>query len=185
YCELLKAIPEVAARHPNVVFQFAGTKLDRERNVHHVQTTGERLDGESPEQCYEDNVAGRFERNYEYLNVLDEEGKIAALRRCNFLMLPSYSEGFSMAILEAIATGKPVVCTAVGAMQDILTSGENGEVIQPGDTAGLIRGILRLLDDPDYRNRAAELNAKYARENFSQTVIAKRLAALFAEALDK
>jgi glycosyltransferase involved in cell wall biosynthesis len=184
YCELLKAIATVASHHPNVVFYFAGTKLDRERNVHHVQTTGELLAGESPEECYDNYVANRCDANYRYLGVLDEEEKIAALRKCNFLILPSYSEGFSMAVLEALTIGKPVVCTAVGAMRDILESGVHGEVIEPGDTDALSSGILRLLDDPEYRNRTASLNARYARENFSQAVIARRLQALFESALE-
>ena len=87
-----------------------------------------------------------------------------------------------MAILEAITSGKPVVCTAVGAMQDILESGQHGEVIQPGDTGALADSILKLLGDPMYRQHAAELNAKYARENFSQQVIAARLSKLFYSA---
>ena len=185
YCEMLRAIPEVAALHPDVVFEFAGAKIEQERNVFHDQATGNPLPGESPEDCFQTNIAGRFERNYKYLGVLDEDAKIAALSKCSFLVLPSYSEGFSMAILEAITMGKPVVCTAVGAMQDILKTGEHGEIIAPGDTQALIHGIRRLLESPQYRDETSGRNASYARRNFSQRVIAERLVELVGSAIGR
>ncbi len=184
YCELLKAIPRVARHFPQVRFEFAGAKLDKERNVHHVQTTGEPLPDEDPEKCWRDNVEGRFEENYRYLGMLDEEAKIAALKACDFLVLPSFSEGFSMAVLEAMAMGKPVVCTAVGAMRDYVVSGRHGEVVEPGDTDALVSAINKLLADRAYRNRVVAENSVYVREQFSQAVIAAELSRLFLAAIE-
>lgn len=182
YCDMLKVIPVVAARYPKIVFRFAGAKLDRERNVFHDQATGGRLADESPDECFAKYVADRYADNYEYLGILDEQAKMQALRDCNFLALPSYSEGFSMAVLEAITTGKPVVCTAVGAMRDFLQSEVHGEVIQPGDTEALAVGILKLLDDRVYRDRVARCNAEYARKSFSQEIVAGQLGDLWQSA---
>ena len=182
YCELLKSIPQVAKNFPHVCFEFAGTKKAKERNVFHVQTTGQLLPAEDPEVVYREFVEGRFEKNYKYLGVLNEEQKIAALKRCDFLVLPSFSEGFSMAILEAMAMGKPVVCTKVGAMRDFLQNGVNGEVIEPGDTDGLIAAIQNLLSNQEYRKTVAIENAHFTRENFSQDIVAQQLAELFYSA---
>ena len=183
YCELLKIIPEVANRFPDVSFQFAGTKLDKERNVFHIQSTGKPLPNEDPETCYQSNIEGRFEANYTYLGMLDEEAKIAAIRSCDFLVLPSFSEGFSMAILEAMSMGKPVVCAAVGAMRDFVVTGEHGEVIEPGDTKALASAIIKLLSDRNFRDRVATVNSGYVRQNFTQAIIAEKLGQLFREAL--
>ena len=182
YCELLKVIPEIATEFPDVKFEFAGAKLKMERNVLHVQTTGEALPNEDPVACYDENIKGRYEDNYDYIGVLDEPAKIAALKACDFLVLPSFSEGFSMAVLEAMSMGKPVVCTAVGAMRDFVQTGVHGEVIEPGDTQALSIAIKNLLADTEYRNKIADTNAIYVRKNFSQAVIAKELANLFRSA---
>ena len=90
-----------------------------------------------------------------------------------------------MAVLEAITVGKPVVTTRVGAMQDVLVSGKHGELINAGDTAGLAKGILRLLDDPDYRARVAKENGEYSRRMFSQAVIANHLAIYINASIDE
>lgn len=182
YCDLLATIPTVVNRHPDVVFSFAGARLDRERNVMHDQVTGQPLASQSPDECYATHIAGRYEANYEYLGVLNEEKKLDALKACDFLLLPSYSEGFSMAVLEALAIGKPVVCTAVGAMRDFLQTGVHGEIIQPGDTDALATAILRLLDDRTYRDRVARHNAEYARQEFSQAVVAQQLGEIWQTA---
>ena len=175
YCDVLKVIPQVVQEFPEVRFQFAGTKIESERNVRHCQATGKELPGQSPSVCFDEVIAGKYEKNYEYLGVLDEAGKMDALWRCNFLVLPSYSEGFSMAVLEALAVGKPVVTTKVGAMQDVLVSGVHGEVIVPGDLEALADAIRKLLRDRDYRNKVAAENALYCRQMFSQEVIASNL----------
>ena len=167
---------------PNVIFRFAGAKLDQERNVFHNQCTGERLEHESCDALYREHIVDRFDANYEYVGILNEHEKIAALHECCFLILPSYSEGFSMAVLEAITTGKPVVCTSVGAMGDILKPGIHGEIVRPGDTKALAKSVIKLLDDDVYRNQVSRSNAVFARKNFSQTVVAEQLGDLWQSA---
>ncbi len=182
YADLLRAIPRVAEVFPDVVFRFAGAKIDKESNVFHDQATGARLPTIHCAEIYDQEIAGRFEANYEYLGMLDEDDKIQALCDCTFLVLPSYSEGFSMAILEAISMGKPIVCTGVGAMRDYLMTGVHGEVIAPGDVDSLVASILKLLGDADYRNRVALHNGDFAREQFSQAVVAQQLGDLWQSA---
>ena len=71
--------------------------------------------------------------------------------------------------------GKPVVCTAVGAMRDFVKTGEQGEVITPGDTQALAAAIAELLGNKEYRDKIAAENAGYVRKNFTQAVIAEKL----------
>jgi glycosyltransferase involved in cell wall biosynthesis len=178
YCDLIKALPRVVAAHPAAQFYFAGTKIKlkkRPHNVLHNQLTGARLDWVDPDQCFDDCVRGQYDRHYIYLGVLDEEKKIDWLRRCNMLVLPSYSEGFSMAVLEALAVGKPVVCTPVGALADVIQDGVHGLWVQPGDVEGLAKVIIAMLADGDTRDRMAATNYQYARSQFSKERIADQL----------
>lgn len=184
YCEILRVMPHVAGIHPSVLFQFAGTKKKKERNVLHNQQTGALLPDHDPEEVFERLINGRFEKNYAYLGVLSEPEKITAIQECDVFVLPSFSEGFSMAILEAMSIGRPVVCTSVGAMQDFFQTGRNGEMIPPGDTKALQDAILRLLDDAAYRRQCGEENARYVRECFSQPAVAKEYERVFDRAVD-
>lgn len=175
YCELLKAIPVLAEKHPHARFHCAGEKRDKERNVHHVQTTGEALPDEHPDRALEALEETGFGDRHIYEGVLKEPEKIAALRRAEIFILPSFSEGFSMAILEAMSMGKPVVCSRVGAMRDFVIDGENGMTFEPGDTEGLINAVDQLLSDRALRDRIAHNNALYVRKFFSQTAVAQTL----------
>lgn len=179
YCDLLKVIPKIAERHPDVCFAFAGTKVRHETNVHFNHRTGERLHAEDPDEIFARHVENRFERNYRYLGVVTGEQKLDLLRRCAMLVLPSYSEGFSMAVLEAIAMAKPVVCTPVGALGEIIAHRINGLLCEPGDLDALEGAIEEFLVDEELRNRIAGTNHEYARRRFRIDVVASALGDLF------
>ncbi|ORV48376.1 hypothetical protein AWC05_07635 [Mycobacterium florentinum] len=76
-------------------------------------------------------------------------------------LLPSYSEGLPMAVLEAMANCVVPVTTAVGAIPEVVTDGVNGLIIRPGDAAQLAEALQSLVADTELRNRLAV--AAYAR----------------------
>ncbi len=183
YCDLLKAIPKIAEKHPGVRFCFAGTKIKQERNVHYEQTTGSAIATEDPDECYERFVSGTCEKNHICLGNIGEGEKIKWLKRANFLVLPSYSEGFSMSVLEAVTMGKPVICTRVGALGEIVKDEIHGLLIRPGNIQELEQAIDRLLSDSDLRNRIAENNHAYALQTFSKEIISRQLSDCFNQLL--
>lgn len=75
------------------------------------------------------------------------EGWIAGQKKIDCLnwedvyILPSYNEGLPIAILEAMAYSHPVISTPVGGIPEIIKSGENGILVQPGDTKGIADAI--------------------------------------------
>jgi glycosyltransferase involved in cell wall biosynthesis len=74
------------------------------------------------------------------------------LRESDVFTLPcTWGEAFSLAILEAMAAGKPVVVTRAGGNVEAVDDGRNGLVVPPGDVGALARALLFLADHPDQR----------------------------------
>lgn len=67
--------------------------------------------------------------------------------------LSSRNEGSPVALIEAMATGCPVVSTRVGGVSDVVSDGETGLLVPPGDDAALAESIGRVLDDSDLARR--------------------------------
>lgn len=65
-------------------------------------------------------------------------------------ILPSQVEGMSMALLEAMAAGRPIVATRVGGNIDLIQDGENGLLVSPGEPEEMARAALRLLRNPQW-----------------------------------
>lgn len=185
YCDILKVIPGIAKKYKGIKFVFAGTLIIDEKNILYNQITGEKLRLLDPIDCYKRYVENKFEENYSYLGFAGEAQKISLLKKCNAFVLPSYSEGFSMAVLEAMSMGKPVVCTPVGALKEVVRDGVHGIVIRPGDTQALKTAIMRLIADTEFRNHLASSNYGYVRESFSKEVITAQLISVFEGILNK
>jgi glycosyltransferase involved in cell wall biosynthesis len=73
--------------------------------------------------------------------------KIDIFARADIFVLPSYAEGMPIAILEAMACSLPVVATKVGGIPDLITEGQEGYLLEPGDIQGLARAISGLACD--------------------------------------
>lgn len=69
------------------------------------------------------------------------------MRNCDLFVLPSHSEGFPMALLEAMGVGLPSIVTNVGAMPDAISDGINGKVIDVGDISGLTQALKFYADN--------------------------------------
>lgn len=73
------------------------------------------------------------------------------------VVVSSSSEGLSMAILEALAAGRPLVATAVRGVREILAEGRDALLVPADDPAALAAAVCRLLDDPSF---AAQIGAR-------------------------
>ena len=80
--------------------------------------------------------------------------------------LGSYSEGFGLPVLEAMACGCAVVSTSCGGPQDIIKNGENGFLVNVGDVEQIVNRIKMLLDDEELRLRCVK-NSKETLRKFS------------------
>ncbi len=71
----------------------------------------------------------------------------------DLVVAASLREGLSRSVMEAMASGKPVVATDIRGHRDLVRHGETGFLISPGDRQGMVDSISKLLSDPDLRNR--------------------------------
>jgi glycosyltransferase involved in cell wall biosynthesis len=106
---------------------------------------------------------------------------MTAFRRCLFAVLPSIClDACPTTVLEAMASGRPVVATTTGGVVDMIMDGENGLLVPPGDESRLAETMARLLNDPDLRVRLAA-GARERAERFTASAVAERLEAVYAQ----
>ena len=74
-------------------------------------------------------------------------------RQADIFVLPSQSEGMSMALLEALASGLPVVVTDTGGTRELVSTGANGLVVVWADVEGLVRALKQLVKDISLREK--------------------------------
>lgn len=81
---------------------------------------------------------------------------VAALQAADVFLLPSSTEGFGLAALEALSCGVPVVASRVGGIPEVVDEGETGFLCPPGDVPEMTAAVLRLLRDPALHRRMSE-----------------------------
>lgn len=79
----------------------------------------------------------------------------AVLQGSDVFLLPSDTEGFGLAALEAQSCGVPVIASRVGGIPEVVTDGVTGLLCAPGDVEGMAAAVLRLAEDPELRRRLA------------------------------
>ncbi|MGC4006267.1 MAG: glycosyltransferase family 4 protein [Pirellulales bacterium] len=101
------------------------------------------------------------------------------------LAFPSVlAEGMPMVLLEAFAAGVPIVGTSVPGTTDVLRDGENGLLVEPQCPEELAAALARLLDDRPLRTAVRRHGLRDHAERYSDTVMAKRIAAAYRRVLD-
>lgn len=110
---------------------------------------------------------------------------LAWLRRFNAFALSSIREGQPLALLEAMASGLPIVATRVGGIPETIASGSEGLLVEPGDPPGLARAVEALLLD-EGRRRELGLNAhKRCARDFSIQAVCDRYLQVYESVWDQ
>jgi glycosyltransferase involved in cell wall biosynthesis len=102
----------------------------------------------------------------------------------DIFVLPAIYENFPFAILEAQATGLPVISTKVGGIPEFLVDNENGFLIDAGDSAQLTQRVLALLQDPKLAKEMGMRGRKLIEEKFSWRLITSQVIDLYHKLLE-
>jgi glycosyltransferase involved in cell wall biosynthesis len=105
------------------------------------------------------------------------------LMSCDVLTLPSIREGLPIAILEAMAAGKPVVATEVGSVPEVVQHESTGLLVPPRDSEALAKALQMLLADPTKRRRLGAMGRKLVEERYSLHRTLEQYESVYASVL--
>jgi glycosyltransferase involved in cell wall biosynthesis len=105
------------------------------------------------------------------------------MRSFDVFVLPSVNEGISNTILEAMATGLPVVARRVGGNPELIVDGVTGRLYDPAAPGALERALLPYLTDPALRRAHGNAGRDRVVQNFSLDEMVSGYAALYDEIL--
>jgi glycosyltransferase involved in cell wall biosynthesis len=101
------------------------------------------------------------------VELLGEREDVAnLLAESQVFALATRSEGLPLSVLEAMASGLPVVASRVGGLPELVVEGETGLLVPPGDPAALARDLERLLADPAFRARLGAAGRRRVETSF-------------------
>ncbi|HKW94421.1 MAG TPA: TIGR03088 family PEP-CTERM/XrtA system glycosyltransferase [Methylomirabilota bacterium] len=159
---LVRAFAAIIPRHPEAVLLIAGDGPCREELTNLVRSMG--LDGR--------------------VRLLGERRDIpSVLASLDLFLLPSIAEGMSNTVLEAMATGLPVVATRVGGNPELVEEGVTGRLVPPRDHEALVGAMNDYLDDPHLRERHGKASSDRSRRHFSIERMRRQYEDLYCELL--
>ena len=124
---LFEALETVRASHSNVTLTLVGDGDDRA----HAEAEAKRLGGIT------------------LLGFQSQDEVAAALAAADALVLPSFAEGVPVVLMEAMASARPVICTQVAGVSELVENGVSGFIVPPGNADRLARAIIDLADAPN------------------------------------
>lgn len=158
YGELIEALPSILEEFPGAVLLLAGAGPDRPQFEAAAAAAG---------------VSGKV------IFAGMRKDAPGLLEAMDVFILPSRNEGMPMALLEAMAAGRPVIATGIGAIPDVINSGKNGLLID-GQEPGLIAGAVKsLLKDKDSADRMAAAGLETVVRRFSARGMAEQFISLY------
>jgi len=131
------------------------------------------------------------DRDVEFLGPISDDVLSSLYRAAEVFVLPSVettcygktiavSELLGLSLLEAMASGTPVVASAVGGVPEIVVDGETGFLVPPGDVPALRTRLSELLDNPGLARRLGANARQHVLERFTWTRVAERCLAAYA-----
>ena len=109
----------------------------------------------------------------------------ALLTQCmDLFTLLSFSEGTSMALLEAMAAGVPTLVTGVGGNPEIVQSGETGWVVASDDQAATITAIAEAMESPEKRRQYGKAGQNRFKEHFTFDIMINNYRKIYRELRD-
>lgn len=153
--DFLAAAIAVKKKHPDIVIQVAGW-----HRANHP-------------------LIPQYQNRVRFLGLIDDIP--ALLAETDIFVLPSYSEGLSNALMEAMASRCACVASDVGGNRFLIQNGVSGFLFPPGDREALAAHLERLIDDTAKRTSLGEAARKKIEEQFSWKVVSEQYKKLFQE----
>jgi glycosyltransferase involved in cell wall biosynthesis len=102
----------------------------------------------------------------------------------HIVTLPSFGEGVPTVLLEAAASGRPIVATDVPGCREVVSHGINGFLVPPNDAESLANALYNLITDAGLRGRMGASGRKLVSERFSNTKINADTLAVYRQVMN-
>jgi glycosyltransferase involved in cell wall biosynthesis len=137
------------------------------------------ISGIGPDLDASKELAARLNLPIRFSGYADYDAAPALYREADVFVSPTYAEGFSNTILEAMASGLPSVsCYAVGVV-DCLRDRENGLLVQPGDIPALAGALRRIIEDAPLRHRLGVTALEECRRTYSWGAVGRQIMGVY------
>ena len=192
---LLEAWPKVVAAHPEARLEIVGPSaalprdllIDLSRDPEVLDLSRFYPGGSAFRGSYEtalrEMIPPQFAHTVTFTGMEPYEKVIERCAGASLLVNPSLSESFGMSLVEALATGTPVVATRVGGMTDIVEATGGGVLVEKNDPAALSDAIVRLLADPELSNEVGRRGAARVADLYAWEKIAQSTRDLYDKAI--
>ena len=161
YQDLIRAFAKIAKKYPDWNVVLAGNgEVEKGRAI-----------------SKELGIANQVE----FLGWVSGEQKDKAFRESMIFCLPSYAEGFPMAVLDAWAYGLPVITTPVGGIPDVAKDGKNMLLFNPGDIDALAQQLEKMIVNEELRKSIADESILFAHTTFNLNTINRQLGNIYEE----
>jgi glycosyltransferase involved in cell wall biosynthesis len=164
---LLNSIPPILQEFSDVKFAISGTGFKEKEES--LRTLAKKL---------------KIEEQVKFLGYVPDEKLPFLYSASDIFVLPAIYENFPFAILEAQATGLPVISTKVGGIPEFLTDNENGFLIDPGDPTQLTQKVLTLLQDQQLAKEMGMRGRKLIKDKLSWRLITSQVVGLYHKLLE-
>jgi len=140
-------------------------------------------DGPSRSPLNASIASGGLAGNFRFLGSL-KDSQLPKIYNCaDVFVLPSVQEGQGIVLLEAQASGVPVVAFDAGGVKEAVRDGETGLLVKPGDTDGLAEALIKLLNNKQLRATLGQNGRRFVNANYTWDVSAKKMLEVYREAL--
>ena len=163
---VIKALPAVRARVPDLEYVVVGSGSDLERHKRLAADLG---------------VADRVQ----FLGSVNERALRAAYESCDVFVLPSAGEGFGIVFLEAMHYRKPIIAANSGATPEVVKDGETGMLVETGNAEQLAAAMIALGTNQPERERMGAAGYTRLQENFTFDHFKRRLHEIVLAELPK
>jgi glycosyltransferase involved in cell wall biosynthesis len=163
--DLLTILPRLVQRHPGLKLLFIGDGFDRKRLEQRI-------------------VREKLSEHVLVLGLVSHDEMPRLLTAVDVKVLPSYQEGQSRTLIEALLCGCGIVAYDVGGMPMICIDGQTGRLVPPGDRAALADAISWMLDHPDQRCRLVAQGQQHVREKFSAAAMLEQIEQVYRQVLE-
>lgn len=157
---LLRAVADLTEKHPDLRLTLIGDGPDRAA-----------LEALCKQLGLQDRVT--------FLGYQSQDAVAKALSQADVFALPSFAEGVPVVLMEAMAAQVPVVTTRIAGVPELVTDGESGMLVPPGDAPALTQALDSLISDSDMRRAMGAAGRAKVAQDFNMQAEAAWLSNLF------